>query len=104
MLLFENIACARNEKEEKKIYIVIYRNIIVYYRRYNYDILFETGSWKKKMFKSFRSHRIINSHAIESRSLIINTFFIFKLFNIFKTYRLRKLKIVIIIIFDKEFY
>ena len=41
MLLFENIACARNEREEKKIYIVIYRNIIICYRRYNRDMLFE---------------------------------------------------------------
>ena len=44
MLLFKNIACARDEREKKEIYIVIYRNIIIYYRRYNRDMLFETNS------------------------------------------------------------
>ena len=46
---------------------------------------------------------MINFHAIKSRLSIINAFFIFKLFNIFETHRLRKLKVIIIIIFDKEF-
>ena len=32
MLLFENIVYTRDEKKERKIYIVIYRNIIIYYR------------------------------------------------------------------------
>ena len=49
MLSFKDIACARDEKEKKKIYIMIYHNIIIYYRRYNRDILFETNLQEKKM-------------------------------------------------------
>ena len=44
MLSFENAACARDEKKKRKIYIITYRNITVFYRRYNRDVLFETSS------------------------------------------------------------
>ena len=33
MLSFKDIAYARDEREKRKIYIITYRNIIIYYRR-----------------------------------------------------------------------